>query len=67
MVFLSNCIDPSSIYGRVQTMLNWLDATQEGDRLVGRAKDRLRICRCSPSSPVSQTGRKHLRSLRQRQ
>ncbi|MGO9499949.1 MAG: hypothetical protein ACLQA5_25040 [Solirubrobacteraceae bacterium] len=43
MVFLSNCIDPSSIYGRVQTMLNWLDATQEGDRLVGRAKDRLRI------------------------
>ena len=43
MVFLSQCIDPSSIYGRVQTMLNWLDATQEGDRLVRRAENRSRI------------------------
>ena len=43
IVFLSHCIDPSSIYGRVQTMLNWLDATQEGERLVRRAEDRSRI------------------------
>lgn len=43
IVFLSHCIDPSSIYGRVQTMLNWLDATQEGDRLLSRAEDRTRI------------------------
>ena len=43
IVFLSHCIDPSSIYGRVQTMLNWLDATQEGERLVRRAQDRSRI------------------------
>lgn len=43
MVFLSQCIDASSIYGRVQTMLNWLDATQEGDRLVLRAEQRSRI------------------------
>ena len=43
IVFLSRCIDPSSIYGRVQTMLNWLDATQEGERLVRRAQDRSRL------------------------
>ncbi len=43
IVFLSHCIDPSSIYGRVQTLLNWLEATQEGDRLVHRAQDRTRI------------------------
>jgi hypothetical protein len=43
IIFLSQCIDPSSIYRRVQTMLNWLDATQEGERLMRRAQDRTRI------------------------
>jgi hypothetical protein len=43
ILFLSHCIDSSSIYGRVQTMLNWLDATQEGDRLLRRAQDRAEI------------------------
>jgi hypothetical protein len=52
IVFLSHCIDPSSIYGHVQTMLNWLDATQEAS--ASRAGHRIapELCRSSPSSPA---------------
>jgi hypothetical protein len=43
MIFLARCIDASAIFGRVQSLLNWLDATQEGDRLAQRAADRARV------------------------
>jgi hypothetical protein len=43
MIFLARCIDASAIFGRVQSLLNWLDATQEGDRLARRASERARV------------------------
>lgn len=42
-ILLSRCIDRSAIFARVQTLLNWLAASQEGLRLVERARTRAEI------------------------
>jgi hypothetical protein len=40
MIFLARCIDGPSIRARVQTLLDWLRLTAEGDRLAARAAGR---------------------------
>jgi hypothetical protein len=43
MIFLARCIDRASIYARVQTLLDWLRQTAEGDRLASRADGRKEV------------------------
>jgi hypothetical protein len=43
--FLSGCIDAASTRLRLQDALNWLDNSNEADRLVKRAQSRARIVR----------------------
>lgn len=43
MIFVARCIDTQAIVGRIQTLLNWLEATAEGDRLALRAADRAKL------------------------
>lgn len=43
MVLLSRCIDTNAIYGQVQRLLDWLNASDEGTRLEQRAAARREI------------------------
>jgi hypothetical protein len=43
MIFVARCIDASAIYGGVQTVLTWLVASEEANRLLTRASVRARI------------------------